>query len=192
MGSIRHLHKTLLLWGLCLGFALYAVGFLHVDGQLLVSQTASSEGGPVDGIAIFRRGRRGTTSSDLHAFFRPDWQRRFSRVKKIREDNEKIKQAFETRLKELRAVGRQYRCVNPHFDDDGDGTTLLNVYLNVPRDDFEAQDESNIVNRLEDGEIVTTTGPDEGCWIEHDAGGWSSSIIDGKVRLEPLEENSFQ
>ena len=46
----------------------------------------------------------------------------------------------------------------------------------------------NVVDQLEDGDIVTSTGPRVNDWIPHDAGGWSIAVHGGFVWLEPLEE----
>ena len=63
----------------------------------------------------------------------------------------------------------------------------LNVYLNVPDDFLEAEDETNIYGQLEHGEIVTAVGPRQGIWIEHDKGGWSPMFdTNGRTRLAPL------
>ena len=45
----------------------------------------------------------------------------------------------------------------------------------------------NIVGQLEEGDIITATGPRIDDWIPHDAGGWSIAVHGGFVWLEPLE-----
>ena len=102
------------------------------------------------------------------------------------------------------------------FDyDDG-----LAIYAYVPENAVEANDESNVVDRLDPGEIIVAKRikkfPDANAppprlavvaataiynvqnsirtdilWIEHDRGGWSPSFVDGVRRLVPIvEENS--
>jgi hypothetical protein len=61
---------------------------------------------------------------------------------------------------------------------------FLNVHYE-PSDPFDA---SNIVNQLQDGDIVTSTGPSRGQWIPHDGGGWSISKFGGFTWLEPIAE----
>jgi hypothetical protein len=61
---------------------------------------------------------------------------------------------------------------------------FLNVHFE-PSDPFDAY---NIVNQLQDGDIVTSTGLSRGLWIPHDGGGWSISKFGGFTWLEPIEE----
>ena len=46
----------------------------------------------------------------------------------------------------------------------------------------------NIVNQLEEGDIVSSTGPRIYSWIPHDAGGWSIALHGGFTWLEPLDD----
>lgn len=93
----------------------------------------------------------------------------------------------------------------------------LAVYPFVPEDEVEANDESNILDWLEHGEIVeairtkkvsddSVTPPSmavmaatliynvpnkietDVLWIEHDKGGWSPTIVDGVTRLIPIND----
>ncbi len=61
-------------------------------------------------------------------------------------------------------------------------------FLNVHYEPTDPYDTSNIVNRLEEGQIVTSTGPPRGPWVLHDAGGWSIAKFVGFTWLEPIEE----
>ena len=99
------------------------------------------------------------------------------------------------------------------MSDTGDG---LAIYPFVPEDQVEADDESNVLDRLGHGEIVTAIRSkkvaDESVppppmvvkaatliynvqpkihryvlWIEHDRGGWSPTIVDGATRLIPID-----
>ena len=91
----------------------------------------------------------------------------------------------------------------------------LNVYLNIPETEDEANDQTNILCRLGHGDIVrsvssstisTTTSSvvsnrdrttSNTCkrkesiqqvhWIEHDMGGWSPTTVDGMTRLVPID-----
>lgn len=61
-------------------------------------------------------------------------------------------------------------------------------FLNVHMEPGDPYNTANIVNQLEEGEIVTSTGPSRGPWIKHDKGGWSISIYYGHVWLEELRD----
>merc|ERR1711865_723856 len=92
----------------------------------------------------------------------------------------------------------------------------LNVYLFLPENNLDLNDKSNIIYRLDHGEIITSTTKktvpvaveDDKqqaqqqqqkqqqqqqqqstavLWIEHDRGGWSPSIVNGVTRLVPIE-----
>ena len=93
----------------------------------------------------------------------------------------------------------------------------LNVYLFLPENNLDLNDKSNIIYRLDHGEIITSTtkktvlvaAEDDKqqaqqqqqkqqqqqqqqqstavLWIEHDRGGWSPSIVNGVTRLVPIE-----
>jgi hypothetical protein len=120
------------------------------------------------------------------------------------------------------AAPQRYRVVSSKIsnstscDDDDDG---LAIYGFVPETDMEANDESNVLDWLDHGEIVTAfrrkkvtdTNVDpprmavvaataiynvqhkirtDILWIEHDKGGWSPSIVDGVTRLVPIDGNN--
>ena len=97
----------------------------------------------------------------------------------------------------------------------------LNVYLFLPENNLDLNDKSNIIYRLDHGEIITSTTKktvlvaaedDEQqaqqqqqkqqqqqqqqstavLWIEHDRGGWSPSIVNGVTRLVPIEYEPWQ
>ena len=68
----------------------------------------------------------------------------------------------------------------------------LNVYLTIPEDEYEALDPTNIIHQLQNGDIVKSTAPKEGIWIEHDQGGWSAESLNGMTRLELIGEKEGQ
>jgi hypothetical protein len=61
---------------------------------------------------------------------------------------------------------------------------FLNVHSS-PEDPFNT---GNVVSRLRDGDIVTSTGMRVGAWIPHDGGGWSISVYNGFTWLEAVKE----
>jgi hypothetical protein len=61
-------------------------------------------------------------------------------------------------------------------------------FLNVHYEPTNPHDTDNVVGRLEEGQIVTSTGPKRGFWIPHDGGGWSISKYGGFTWLEPIDE----
>jgi hypothetical protein len=61
-------------------------------------------------------------------------------------------------------------------------------FLNVHYEPSDPYNTSNIVNQLEEGQIVRSTGPPRGAWVPHDAGGWSIAKFGGFTWLEPIEE----
>jgi hypothetical protein len=61
-------------------------------------------------------------------------------------------------------------------------------FLNVHYEPTDPYDTNNIVSQLQEGEIVTSTGPKRGFWIPHDRGGWSIAKFGGFTWLEPIEE----
>lgn len=61
-------------------------------------------------------------------------------------------------------------------------------FLNIHYEPTNPHDTNNIVGRLEQGQIVTSTGPMRGLWIKHDGGGWSISKYGGFTWLEPIDE----
>lgn len=132
--------------------------------------------------------RGGVSATRSFALCRPAWLRRASRIKQKSEANRIVYESLKERQKEL-GVGKLYRCCNPSNtmrQEKEDDNGLLNVYLNIPESKYEAEDPTNIINKLQHGEIVVALSPKEGIWIEHDGGGWSAMTIDGFDRLEPL------
>lgn len=137
-----------------------------------------------------------TNQTSRNAFFRPDWLRRAARMKKIKDDKSKmVFDSLKARQKEL-DMGKLYKCCNnpvaagSGFDERGVfkyEEDLLNVYLNIPETEYEELDVSNIIHQLRNGDVVKSTAPSRGIWIEHDQGGWSALVVDGKVRLELLD-----
>jgi hypothetical protein len=61
-------------------------------------------------------------------------------------------------------------------------------FLNVHYEPTNPHDTHNVVGRLEEGQIVTSTGPMRGFWIPHDGGGWSISKYGGFTWLDPIDE----
>lgn len=61
-------------------------------------------------------------------------------------------------------------------------------YLNVHFEPTTCDNQHNIVAQLEDGQIVTSTGPARGFWIPHDGGGWSLKNTGNFQWLEPIDE----
>lgn len=61
-------------------------------------------------------------------------------------------------------------------------------FLNVHYEPSDPYDINNVVNQLKEGQIVTSTGPQRGLWIPHDAGGWSICKFHGFAWLEPIDE----
>lgn len=143
------------------------------------------------------------SSTMLMALLRPDWLRKASRVKQIRQQRNRAALESLSTYGSNEGVGNLYQCCNPStINVDGlvegrpsSGRSLkwneqhLNVYLIIPETEYEAQDKTNIMGRLKHGEIVRSTSPQEGIWIEHDKGGWSPSVVDGMTRLVPIENS---
>lgn len=61
---------------------------------------------------------------------------------------------------------------------------FLNIHYE-PTDPFRTD---NVVGQLQEGQIVTSTGPTRGFWIPHDGGGWSVCKHGGFTWLEPIKE----
>lgn len=61
-------------------------------------------------------------------------------------------------------------------------------FLNIHYEPTDPHDTNNIVGRLAEGQIVTSTGPTRGFWVPHDGGGWSISKYGGFTWLEPIDE----
>ena len=60
---------------------------------------------------------------------------------------------------------------------------FLNVH-SEPGDPFELD---NVVGQLSEGEIVTSVKPNVGDWVCHDSGGWSISLFNDFVWLQPID-----
>jgi hypothetical protein len=75
------------------------------------------------------------------------------------------------------AIGKRYRVRTQKG--------FLNVHASYQDGPYAID---NIVNQLEDGEIVTSTGSCIDDWIPHDAGGWSIAVFGGFTWLEPLDD----
>jgi len=73
-------------------------------------------------------------------------------------------------------IGKRYVCRTQQG--------FLNIHYE-PGDPFNTD---NIVGQLNEGQIVTSTGPPRGLWIRHDGGGWSISKYGGFTWLEALDE----
>lgn len=61
-------------------------------------------------------------------------------------------------------------------------------FLNIHYEPTDPHDIDNVVGRLQEGQIVTSTGPTRGVWVPHDAGGWSIAKYAGFTWLEPIDE----
>lgn len=66
---------------------------------------------------------------------------------------------------------------------------FLNVYKDPKKGPFCTD---NIVGKLEEGHIVTSTGEPFGIWIQHDGGGWSVSQFEEFKWLKPLESEELE
>ena len=75
-------------------------------------------------------------------------------------------------------VGRRYVC------------RTQKGFLNVHKEPGDPFNTMNIVNQLEEGDIVISSGPPRGVggWIPHDHGGWSVTKYNGFVFLERTDE----
>lgn len=108
--------------------------------------------------------------------------------------------------KKKKNLPQRYRVVSTMRNDgdiNSDGHDPLKVYLFIPENKWDLNDESNVIYRLDHGEVITSTktetirGVDNKqqqqlttttvLWIEHDRGGWSPSIVDGITRLVLIE-----
>jgi hypothetical protein len=180
--------------------------------------------------------RRTAATTQLQALLRPDWLRKASKVKQIRQRRNRADlESLSTKAAQGSSddeSGRLYQCCNPstinmNYANSKNSSSksgssesigrsmnwneqLLNVYLLIPETDYEATDETNIMGQLRHGEVVrsmttttaaatldtstgSTTKPNNTygriCWIEHDKGGWSPTVVDGMTRLIPIDEN---
>eukprot|EP00531_Pseudo-nitzschia_arenysensis_P008089 CAMPEP_0116115594 /NCGR_PEP_ID=MMETSP0329-20121206/587_1 /TAXON_ID=697910 /ORGANISM="Pseudo-nitzschia arenysensis, Strain B593" /LENGTH=235 /DNA_ID=CAMNT_0003609031 /DNA_START=121 /DNA_END=828 /DNA_ORIENTATION=- len=180
-----------------------------------------------------RAQKLGQDSSSSLCLLRPDWMRRAGRIEQKRKERREIFDALRKRQDELgmpQTLFRKRKDPKPKKylvvsatdkSDNYNGTVSSNgdglaIYPYIPDDEVEANDESNILDWLDHGEIVTAirskTVADESVppppmavmaataiynidpkiqrdvlWIEHDRGGWSPTIVDGTTRLIPLD-----
>ena len=92
-------------------------------------------------------------------------------------DDSSVFQALKDRQKQLKlGIGKRYI------------TRTQKGFLNVHYEPSDPYDTENVVHRLAEGDIVTSTGPQRGSWIPHDAGGWSIAKFGGFTWLEPIDE----
>lgn len=92
-------------------------------------------------------------------------------------DSADLLRALENRKWELKGgIGKRYIC------------RTQQGFLNVHKEPVDPFNTSNIVAVLNEGQIVTSTGPRSGFWIPHDGGGWSISEHGGFTWLEELQE----
>ncbi len=92
-------------------------------------------------------------------------------------DQDDLFASLKARQEELRqGVGKRYRVRTQKG--------FLNVHSSYEDGPYAVH---NIVGQLEDGDIITATGPRFNDWIPHDAGGWSIAVHGGFIWLEPLE-----
>ena len=98
------------------------------------------------------------------------------------EDVEESKTLLKAALKRQRdlqnGIGKRYVC------------RTQKGFLNVHKEPGDPFNQVNIVNQLQDGDIVVSTGPPRGVggWIPHDHGGWSVMMYRGFTFLELIEE----
>ena len=98
-------------------------------------------------------------------------------LEKASEKSQDIFSSLEARQKELNlGIGKRFV------------TRTQNGFLNVHYEPTDPYDNTNVVNQLEEGQIVTSTGPARGLWIPHDGGGWSIAKFGGFTWLEPINE----
>jgi len=92
-------------------------------------------------------------------------------------DLDHLQRSLQDRLTDFNAgVGKRYVCRTQRG--------FLNVH-EAPGDPF---DTSNIVNQIFQGDMVTSTGPPSGAWIQHDRGGWSISRCNNFTWLQEVED----
>lgn len=92
-------------------------------------------------------------------------------------DSSRLHRSLRDRIVDVeRGAGRRYRC------------RTRRGFLNVHEEPGDPYDTDNIVGRLREGDIVTSTAPHRGPWIRHDGGGWSVSVFGGFTWLEALQE----
>lgn len=94
---------------------------------------------------------------------------------KADESNDMYK-SLQARQKELsEGVGKRYIC-----------RTMFG-FLNIHKEPGNPFNTDNIIGRLVDGDVVTSTGPKRGSWVQH-AGGWSISKYEGFTWLEAIDD----
>lgn len=87
-----------------------------------------------------------------------------------------LMESLQNRQKEIQqGVGKRYV------------TRTQKGFLNVHYEPTDPHDINNVVGKLEEGQIVTSTGPLRGFWVRHE-GGWSISKYGGFTWLEPIDE----
>lgn len=93
------------------------------------------------------------------------------------EDSTSLYRSLEDRQRELKnGIGRRYVC------------RTQRGFLNVHDRPGNPLDVDHILGQLHDGQIVTSTGPPNGSWVQHDGGGWSISVYGGFTWLEQLKD----
>jgi hypothetical protein len=93
------------------------------------------------------------------------------------DDSTSLYRSLKDRQKELKhGIGRRYVC------------RTQRGFLNVHERPGNPFDVDHIVGQLHDGQIVTSTGPPHGSWVQHDGGGWSISVYGGFTWLEQLKD----
>jgi len=181
-------------------------------------------------VQVQRQQQSTSKTTSLNLFLRPDWMRRAGRIEEKRKERKQIYNSLRKRQNELGILLKpeRYRVVSSNnnnnnnsnnvdvdVDVDNVNNFLLKVYLFLPENDWDANDESNVFDRLDHGEIITSINkekitasasasasdsninPDndtddyssvgeEVIWIEHDRGGWSPTTVDGIIRLIPI------
>ena len=181
-------------------------------------------------------GTSSTINTSALGLFRPDWMRRAGRIEEKRKERRGMYESLRKRQDELGlprtlytskirevddATPCRYRVVGSNNSNSTSGENYedcLAIYPFVPEDEVESNDESNVLDRLCHGEIVTAVRKKSVAdanaapprmavvaataiynvqhqirtdilWIEHDRGGWSPSIVDGVIRLIPVDDN---
>lgn len=90
--------------------------------------------------------------------------------------NSYISKALKKRQKDLQiGIGKRYMV------------RTQRGFLNVHSDTRSVYEMDNVVGRLEEGQIVTSIGPDEGEWVKHNEGGWSIRFYEGFTWLVEID-----
>jgi len=180
-------------------------------------------------------------SSSALGLLRPDWMRRAGRIEEKRKERRGMHESLRKRQAELDirttrfgktakdkdTTPRMYIVVAPTnnsnstsyngtSDNTNESKNRLPIYPFVPEDEVEFNDEYNVLDWLDHGEIVKairtkkvndhsvppppmavvaatmiysvpTKIQTDILWIEHDRGGWSPTIVDGVKRLIPID-----